>query len=478
MNKIVPVRVRFAPSPTGFMHIGNLRVALFNWLFARHNAGYFLLRIEDTDLERSCPEYTEAIFESLEWCKVNVDETPVIQSQQKYRHDEIAKKLLDEDKAYRCYCTPEELTARLGKGAAEGEYTKYDGHCRSLKEIIPNKPYAIRFKIPDGLNEVTFKDLVRGDITFKRDQLDDFIIFRSDGMPVYNFVVVVDDADMNITHVIRGEDHIPNTPKQILLYQAAGFNVPLFAHLPMILGAHGNRLSKRDAAVGVLDYKKQGFLSAALCNYLVRLGWAHGDQEIFSMEELVKNFTLEDVGKKSAIFDIKKLEWLNGVYIRNSSSEELINHIIKDCDIKDKNGLTITEKISSKEKLISFIKLYQDRSKTLIELVNQIYSLLDGPSVEELSLLKDQPENLKAIFNDFIKDFNGIQHHITSEIVKNLITKLCEKYNISFGDFAKPIRIALTGKTSSPSVGELIATLDKNEILLRLGAAINFLGEK
>lgn len=327
------VRVRFAPSPTGNLHIGGLRTTIFNWLFARHNNGKFLIRIEDTDPERSKPEYTESILETFAWMDITSDEPIVIQSERLPEHRRVAEQLIAQAKAYRCFCSQEEVIERhKQKVGADDLFIKYDGKCKNKKVIEGDllRPHVIRFALPYKKGAITWLDLIRGEVTFDADQLDDFIIVRSDGMPMYNFVVVIDDAFMKISHVIRGEEHISNTPKQILLYQACGYALPQFAHLSMILGPSGEKLSKRDGAVSVLEYKKMGYLPDALFNYLVRLGWAHGDQEVFTRDELIKFFTLEAVNKKGAIFDPQKLDWMNGVYIRALSDHELLMRIIND----------------------------------------------------------------------------------------------------------------------------------------------------
>ena len=461
------IRVRFAPSPTGYMHIGNLRAALFNWLFAQHTHGQFLLRIEDTDLERSRPDtlmqflrrWLGLVFESAE--------TPVIQSSRIDRHKEVAHQLVANGHAYRCYCTQEELRERLGANAATGEhYTRYDERCRNLDpKIILDKPYVIRFKIPET-PEFTFTDLIRGSITFKREQLDDFIIVRSDGTPIYNFVVIVDDADMHITHIIRGEDHIPNTPKQILLYQAAGFPVPEFAHLPMILAANGNRLSKRDAVVGVLDYKKSGFLAEALCNYLVRLGWAHGDQEIFSPQELAQFFTLSEVGKKSAIFDIKKLEWMNSVYLRKTAPEQLLAFIVRDVDPDFRTRLSHL----SDAAVYAYITLFAVRANTLLELIETIYQVQQQPTAEQLAELRNVPDKARTAVLELADQLKSVET-ITAATAKELIKKLCERNAIKLPDIAQPLRIILTGKTTSPGIFELLEVLGIDESLKRLDLA-------
>lgn len=467
------VRVRFAPSPTGYMHIGNLRTALFNWLFAQHTGGDFLLRIEDTDLERSRPEYTDAIFEAMEWVGIKSAETPVIQSARLERHKEVAQQLLASGRAYRCYCTQEELRARLGENAATGEhYARYDERCRNMDpKVVLDKPYVIRFKIPE-VAEFTFNDIIRGPITFKREQLDDFIIVRSDGTPIYNFVVIVDDADMHISHIIRGEDHIPNTPKQILLYQAAGFNVPQFAHLPMILAANGNRLSKRDAVVSVLDYKKSGFLADALCNYLVRLGWAHGDQEIFSHEELAQFFNLDEVGKKSAIFDIKKLEWMNGVYLRKASPEALLALIVRDVDPEFRSKVSLFDDAT----LFAWIRLFSARANTLVELMDQIIDVQHQPTEQELKPLNNIASPARTALLQLADQLKGVEK-ITADTAKTVIKNLCDSHGIKLPDIAQPLRIILTGKTTSPGVYELLEVMGTDESLKRLEFAFTVLNQ-
>jgi glutamyl-tRNA synthetase len=465
------VRVRFAPSPTGHMHIGNLRTALFNWLFARHTGGVFLLRIEDTDLERSLPEYTDSIVRSLAWMGIESDEPLVIQSQQHHRHQEVAQRLLAQGKAYKCFCSPEALKERLGESAAEEGYVQYDALCRTLQPAKgTDTPYVIRFKVPHDIAEITFNDLIRGPITFKREQLDDFILVRSDGSPMYNFVVVVDDADMGITHVIRGEDHISNTPKQLLLYQACGFMIPAFAHLSLILGPHGNRLSKRDAATAVIDYQREGFLADALFNYLVRLGWSHGDQELFTKDELIEYFALAEVGKKGAIFDMAKLSWMNGVYIRSLTPETLVRLIVRDVDPKFRTSLSwLTD-----EQLMSFVTLYTERSKTLSELAKHVKSLAQGPTEQERdavnTTIKEHYPLFITVYKQYLEKAIEKLEHLTPDTSQSLIKELCQQLSIRLPDIAHPLRIALIGQTTSPSVHALLAALGKDEVLKRLRA--------
>lgn len=467
------VRVRFAPSPTGHLHVGSLRAALFNWLFARHNNGVFLVRIEDTDLERSKPEYTKSILDSLKWVEIEPDEPIVIQSQRIDIHKKVVQKLLNENKAYKCFCTTEELEKRLGIQCSHSEtFVKYDGLCRERQKQYDdlNKSFVVRFKIPDNQKEISFNDLIRGQVVFEKDQFDDFIILRSDGTPTYNFVVVVDDADMKITHVIRGEDHISNTPKQILLYQACEYKIPLFGHIPLILGPEGNKLSKRDAAISVIEYKNAGFLPDAFCNYLVRLGWSHGNQEIFTREELIKYFTIENVGKKGSIFDIKKLEWINAFYIRHKSAKELIDQIISSVD---RNFITKITKWN-KDQLYYCIDLFKERTRTLKELVNEIYELQDGPQNFDNEDIKPfiVESNLKILKE--ITTILSNQEIFESTELSKLIKNLAKKLKLPLPDLAKPLRVALTGKTSSPGVFDLLALLEKEESIKRLKFFIKY----
>lgn len=460
------VRVRFAPSPTGHLHIGGLRSAIFNWLFARHNNGKFLLRIEDTDIERSKQEYTDSILASFAWMHIDWDEPVVIQSQRAARHGQIAQQLLAQGKAYFCTCSQEQVIERLSKNPGfDPNFIKYDGYCRNKG----NKAGALRFRIPDDIKTVDFDDLIRGHITVGIDQLDDFILVRSDGTPMYNFVVVIDDADMRISHVIRGEEHIANTPKQILLYQACKFILPQFAHLPVILNHDGSKLSKRDAATGVVEYRTMGYIPDALFNYLVRLGWAHGDQEIFTRDETIKYFTLDHVGKKGAIFDQQKLDWINGVYIRALADQELLAIIRKDvCP-------TILDDLPRwhENTILLLINIYKQRAKTLKELVADIKALYNEPasySQEDIAQwitpttlkeLEEVAERIKQI-EPFLED-----------AISNSIKEFAKIKNIKIVAIAQPLRIALIGKSSGPGVFDLMAVLGKHETINRIEKLIS-----
>src|SRR5512137_1079971 len=326
MTEQKKVRTRFAPSPTGFLHIGGARTALFAWLYARHYDGQFILRIEDTDQLRSTEESTRAILDAMTWLGLDWDEGPFFQAQRVDMHREMVRKLLDEGKAYYCVCAPKELEEKRKRALAEGRKPKYDGTCRD-KNLPKTANAAVRFRCPHtGVTIVN--DLVKGIITFNNEELDDLIIERRDGYPTYNFAVVVDDAEMEITHVIRGDDHVNNTPRQILLYEALGYEVPQFGHVSMIMGSDKTRLSKRHGATSVMAYKEMGYLPEALVNYLVRLGWSYGDQEIFSLDELIRFFTLDSVGKSAAIFNPEKLLWLNQHYIKECPQERIVEEML------------------------------------------------------------------------------------------------------------------------------------------------------
>lgn len=462
------VRVRFAPSPTGNLHIGGLRVALFNWLFARKNNGAFLLRIEDTDFERSTQAYVESILGAFSWVALTSDEPIVIQSQRIPVHLSCAHDLVMRGKAYYCYCSQEELEKRVGSNASTGQgYTRYDGLCRKNSEspkLIPDKPYVIRFKVPEKLGDVTFYDEIRGEISFPSENIDDFILVRSGLVPTYNFVVVLDDHWMGITHIIRGEEHISNTPKQILLYRALGYPLPKFAHAPLILGPDGSKLSKRDAATSVLDYRSQGFLPEALMNYLVRLGWASGDQEIFSLPEMIEQFSLAGIGKKGSIFDSKKLEWVNSVYLKKKSADELLAYILTAIDPQFSEGLSDW----TGNQIQFALDMLKFRVKTVKELIQEAHALYNPPLEYNLEdCRKWITKETIAHFSLVLKELQDHQNW-SVESLNMLLKETSQKLSLPFAQLAQPLRIALTGKSASPGVGELILLLGKKEVSNRI----------
>lgn len=460
------VRVRFAPSPTGHLHIGGARTALFNWLFARHHNGKFILRIEDTDRSRSTEEYIESIIESIKWLGLDWDEGPFRQTDRMETYRTYAYKLLEEGKAYRCYCTPEELEERRQKAMKEGKPPRYDRRCREIKETL-DKPFAIRFKMPlEG--ETVVKDLVKGTVTFKNIEIEDLVILRSDGTPTYNFCVVVDDFEMKITNVIRGEDHLNNTPKQIHIYQALGINPPEFAHIPMILGTDRARLSKRHGATSVLAYRDEGYLPEALVNFLARLGWSYGDQEIFTREELIKYFNLEQVGKANAVFNAEKLLWLNSEYIKLTPEERLFE-LVKPFLV---NEGYLKENVDIKWACRA-IKSLKERCRTLKELALAMrYYLLDYVDIEPkakekyinpetIPIIKEITEKL-AQLNDF-----------TQDKIEKIFMDIVNERGLKLGQVAQPIRVVITGSTVSPGIYEVLEIVGKEKTLKRLRRIIN-----
>lgn len=468
------VRVRFAPSPTGHLHIGGARTALFNWLFVRHNKGTFILRVEDTDRTRSTEEYIDSIIEGMKCLKLDWDEGPYRQTDRFDVYRSYCENLLKEGKAYYCYCSPAELEQRRQEALAQGKSPKYDGRCRAVKVPVPGRNPAVRFKMPQE-GQTVVNDLIKGETVFENAQLDDLIIMRSDGTPTYNFTVVVDDVDMNITHVIRGDDHLNNTPKQIHIYSALGYEVPLFAHLPMILGSDKTRLSKRHGATSVMAYKEMGYLPEALVNYLVRLGWSYGDQEIFTIDELIQHFSFDNVGKSAAVFNPEKLLWLNSQYIINSTPEKLIElvtpFLVKENIIED--GQTIDEKWLSKA-----ITTLQERSKTLIELAHSLRYYI-AEDVEYNVKAKEKFLNEKYLANliEVKESLEALDNFIAPEIEKVFVS-IGEKQNIKLGNIAQPVRVAITGKTESPGIFEVLEIVGKEKTLRRLEKAIQTIGIK
>jgi glutamyl-tRNA synthetase len=469
---------RFAPSPTGFLHVGGARTAIFNWLIARKNGGKFLLRIEDTDKERSSQASVEQIFSSLQWLGIDWDGDPVYQSRQQNRHYNVAHELLAGGKVYRCFCTPESLKAERQRAEAEKKAFVYDGRCQRLtsesvqSNLNAKKPFALRLKIVKG--ETVFDDLIRGEITVNHDELDDFVILRSDGTPMYHLAVVVDDHDMEVTHIIRGDDHLPNTPKQILIYQALGWKLPLYAHLPLVHGFDGARLSKRHGATSVDEFREKGYLPEALFNYLCLLGWAPGgDREILSRDEIISLFSLEKVNKKNAVFDEKKLKWMDGKFLSQQSSADIIDLLRPimnntEWDLVGKNR-------NSFEHLIDLVKT---RAQTLPEVYEAIkFYFNDPPEYDEKGLNKYfRDENaldlLKRIEN-VLKDTTIFGAEKLEEIIRNL----AELMSIKAGDIIHPLRLALTGFTVSPGIFDVMQILGKEVVLRRINKAIDFIGD-
>ncbi len=462
------VRVRFAPSPTGYLHIGGARTALFNWLFARHEGGTFILRIEDTDRSRSTDEYIEAIIEGMKWLNLDWDEGPFRQTDRFDVYRSYVQKLVQEGKAYNCYCSPEELEQRRQEALAQGKPPKYDGRCRGLKEPVPGRSAAVRFLMPQEGHTVV-RDMIKGTVEFENSQLDDLIIMRSDGTPTYNFVVVVDDVDMKITHVIRGDDHLNNTPKQLHIYKALGYEIPEFAHLPMILGSDKARLSKRHGATSVMAYYDMGYLPEALVNYLVRLGWSYGDQEIFTREELIKYFSFESVGKSSAVFNPEKLIWLNSQYIINTAPEKLAE-LVMPFLVKEgilTQGQTLDMKWLSKAALT-----LRERAKTLVELAQSLrYYVAEDVEYNEKAKTKFLNEKSLPYLAELKEGLAALSDFSVAEIEK-VFKAIVEKHGIKLGNVAQPVRVAITGGTESPGIFEVLEIVGKEKTLKRLERAI------
>ncbi|MCH7950367.1 MAG: glutamate--tRNA ligase [Candidatus Dadabacteria bacterium] len=457
------VRTRFAPSPTGSLHIGGARTAIFNWLFARHAGGEFILRIEDTDRTRSTEESIQEITQAMEWLGLDWDEGPFRQSDRLDIYQKLANELLESGKAYKCYVTPEELGEKRKEAQNTGEVLRYKREWAKVNEGVDN-PYAIRLQTPDeGTIEV--QDLLRGTVTFDAKEVDDFVILKRDGFPTYNFAVVVDDATMKITHVIRGDDHLINTPRQVLIYNALSYEIPKIAHVSMILGSDNKRLSKRHGATSVLAYKDRGYLPEAIINFLSRLGWSYGDQEIFSKTELIEKFTLDNVGKSAAVFNEEKLDWLNGWYIRNKPPQEIAQLVIP---ILKEKGL----EVELDEKLIKIIKELSQRAKTLLDITNTInYFYTEEIEYEEKAKNKFLKAENKPVLQDLVDKLSNLSNFNMDETHK-VFDRVMEERELKLGKIAQPVRVALTGGTVSPGIFEVMDILGKDEVLKRLNAAI------
>ncbi|MCP4395160.1 MAG: glutamate--tRNA ligase [Alphaproteobacteria bacterium] len=464
------VVTRFAPSPTGFLHIGGARTALFNWLFARHHGGKYLLRIEDTDRARSTTEATEAIFDGLKWLGLNWDEDAVFQFSRAQRHVEVAKKLLDEGKAYYCYCTPAELSKMREEQKKKSIPTKYNGYWRDkdLIDIPQDVPPVIRLKAPlEG--ETTIKDLVQGEVKVANEQLDDMILLRSDGTPTYMLSVVVDDYDMGITHVIRGDDHLTNAFRQVQLYKACGWDIPEFAHIPLIHGRDGAKLSKRHGALGAEAYRDMGFLPEAVNNYLLKLGWGHGDDEIITMEKAIEWFDVSGIGKSPARFDVTKLTNINGHYIRETTDEKLVEFI---SPLIEKN-LDITLSDDHKQRLADGMVELKERAKTILELAeNSEFYVRECP-------LPINAKAKKLLNNDGISKLKEIIAVLNTaeEWKKDPLEKACrdlsDKLEVKLGKIAQPLRAALSGSNVSPPIFHVMEVLGKEETINRIQRIID-----
>jgi len=457
------VRTRFAPSPTGFLHIGGLRTALFCWLYARRHAGQFVLRIEDTDLERSTPEAIRQILDGLDWAGLDCDEGPFYQTKRFGRYQEVIDELLAGRKAYRCYCSKADLEQMRAQQIARGEKPRYDGRWRERTDSLPGVAPVVRFKNPLA-GEVVVDDIVHGRVVFQNSELDDLIIARSDGTPTYNFCVVVDDMDMQITHVIRGDDHLNNTPRQLNMLLALGRRPPIYAHLPMILGPDGAKLSKRHGAVSVLQYRDEGFLPEAVLNYLVRLGWSHGDQEYFSVEEMIRWFDIADVNKSAAAFDVDKLSWLNQQHMMRAPAERIVPvlrwHL-------DRDGIHATDEAQLEQIVLSL----RERTKTVREMaVNSAFFFRAPAAYDEKAVRKHVTADVLVLLAEAVKELGQLEIW-SAPAIHELISAFAAAKGISLGKLAQPIRLAVCGGTVSPPIDATLAILGKTESLSRLNKA-------
>jgi glutamyl-tRNA synthetase len=458
------VRTRFPPSPTGHLHIGGARTALFNYLFARHHDGQFVLRIEDTDRERSTEESVRGILEGMTWLGLDWDEGPFFQSQRYEIYTEHAERLLKEGRLYRCFCKPEELEAKRKEALAAGRSPMYDRTCRRRTDVVAGMPFTLRFMAPiDGAT--TVPDLVKGVVNFDNRELDDLIVVRSDGTPTYNLCAVVDDALMRITHVIRGEDHLTNTPKQIQLYRALGFDEPRFAHIPLIMGLDRSRLSKRHGATSLLAYRDMGYLPHALVNYLVRLGWSFGDQEIFSRQELIEKFSLENVGTSAAIYNLEKAEWLNFHYLKAMPAEEL-------AEAAKPFLLAKGYRLPGDEWLRRMVRTLQERAKTLVELADQAHFYLrDDIEIDGEAAAKHLKPAIKQPLRELRDRLAGVGTW-NEEAIHACFTEITERSGLKLGKIAQPVRVAVTGGPASPGIFEVLDLLGKERSVVRLDKAL------
>lgn len=457
---------RFAPSPTGYLHVGGARTALYSWLVAKAAGGKFVLRIEDTDRERSTQPAIEAILEGMSWLGLDYDDGPIYQTQRFVRYQELIDRLLDEGKAYKCYCSVERLEKMREEQMAAGQKPRYDGACRDL-EGAADKPYVIRFRNPQE-GSVVFDDHVRGRIEFSNQELDDLIIARTDGTPTYNFCVVVDDWDMGITHVVRGEDHINNTPRQINILKALGAPVPEYAHVSMILGDDGKKLSKRHGAVSVMEYRDKGYLPQALLNYLVRLGWSHGDQEVFTLEEMISLFKLSDINKAASAFNTEKLNWLNQHYMKTLPVEEVAAELawhFEQLHVDTEAGPALT----------TIVQLQADRVKTLREMAEisryfyeEVTEFEPAAAKKHLRPVAREPLALVCDKLAAVTDWQPAS-------IQEAIQSTCSELDVGMGKVGMPLRVAATGGGNSPSLDTTLAALPQDVVVARIGLALEFI---
>jgi len=450
--------------------VGTARTALFNWLFARHHGGKFILRIEDTDVARSTQAAVDAILESMEWLGLDWDEGPFFQSRRLDIYQSHVQRLLDQGKAYRCFCRPEDLERKRKQALKERRKPKYDGTCRNLEPPFPDRPHAIRFQCPQE-GETVFQDLIKGEIVFENSELDDLIILRSDGMPTYNLAVVVDDVTMGITYVIRGDDHVNNTPRQIQMFRAFAYPLPQFAHVPMILGPDKTRLSKRHGAESVLAYREMGYLPQGLMNYLVRLGWSYGDQEVFTIQEMIDKFALDNVGTSAGMFDPEKLRSINGDHMKAGRTEDILALLIP--HIKTKGYA-----VEKGERFTRIVESLKERAKTLVDMADQAeFYFRDTIDYEEKAAAKFlTPDSLPVLENltEQVQEMDVLDQ----AGLESVFRQLAERMEVKLGRVAQPVRVALTGGTASPGLFEVMSILGRETVLRRLHNAVEYIRGK
>jgi glutamyl-tRNA synthetase len=461
------VRTRFAPSPTGYLHIGSVRTALYAWLFARHHGGTFVLRIEDTDRERSTQAAVDAILDSMAWLGLDADEGPFYQTQRFARYGEVLEQLLAAGKAYRCYCTREEIDAMRAEAQAQGLKPRYDGRCRQRTEPRAGVTPVVRFKNPAS-GRIVVDDAVKGRVEFDNAELDDLIIARSDGTPTYNFTVVVDDADMRITHVVRGDDHMNNTPRQINLFRAIGAELPVFAHLPTINGPDGAKLSKRHGAVNILEYRQMGFLPEALLNYLLRLGWSRGDQEIFTLEEMQRYFDLDKVSRSAARFDPEKLLWVNREHLQSAPPARLVDGLraqLARQGLNPDNG----------PPLALAVEALRERSATLEEMAEQAHCYYEEYEEFDAKAAKAHLRPVAGPVLEALRDAFAALEDWTEETTQAAVESVAERLGVKLGKAAQPLRVAITGTAASPGIGTTLVLVGRERTLRRIGRALQFI---
>lgn len=460
---------RFAPSPTGFLHIGGARTALFSWLLARHSGGKFLLRIEDTDRERSTQPAMDAILEAMDWLGLDYDGEPIYQSTREARHNEIIDELVAHGQAYWCECTADEVEAMRERARAEGRKPKYDGRCRD-RGLGPAEGRVVRLKTPIT-GTIAYNDLVKGPIAVEAQELDDMILRRSDGTPTYNLAVVVDDHDMGVTHVLRGDDHVNNTPRQIFIYRAMGWDIPEFGHVPMILGPDKKKLSKRHGALSVMEYREMGYLPDPMVNYLARLGWSHGDQEIFSRKELVELFDVANLGASPSVFDLHKLDWLNGQYLQQADPADVLERIRP--ILKNQWGETQATTAHT-ERMAAAMPLLLPRAKTLVEMAGQLKPFARNAAELEYDI-NAVAKVLTPKARELLREFRVVLDKAPKFVegpLEDAAKIFLEVRGLKFKALAQPLRVAVTGHTTSPGLFETVAALGREETLARVDRAL------